>query len=140
MNNIDQKLRFNLGTFEAFNFRAQSAVDRILTAAEVVAWDHDREGEAEFWPSGDRPEMVVLFHPRSRITATELMELDRLLGELGGDSVENFLRIHYAVNVQGAELSTLSCEAVEDCALQIYQGTSFIDLRRDAAWELFELY
>jgi hypothetical protein len=42
------ELQFNLGTFEGFNFKEQSAIDHILTADEVMAWDHDTEGEAEF--------------------------------------------------------------------------------------------
>ena len=102
----DGTIRHDLGTFEGFNFRAQSAIDRILTTAEVVAWDHDRDGEAEFWPSGDRAEVSLMFKGRSAVTATELIDLDRLLTELGGDSAENFLRIHYAVNIRGANRSS----------------------------------
>lgn len=140
MNINDQKLTSDLGTYEAFNFRTQSAVDRILTAAEVVDWDHDGQGEAEFWPSGDRPEVALLFRHRSSVTGSELLALDRLLTELGGDSTVNFLRIHYAVNSRGADLLTLTRDAVEDCPLEILFGTNFIDLRREAAFQLFELY
>src|ERR1043166_7862522 len=82
-------LCFNLGTFEGFNFRTQSAINRTLTAAEVVEWNHDKRGEAEFLPSGDRPEVALVFKGRSSVTGSELLELDRLLHELGGDSVEN---------------------------------------------------
>ena len=46
--NIPQTLRFDLGTFEGFNFRDQSAIERELTAEEVVNWNHDGDGEAEF--------------------------------------------------------------------------------------------
>ncbi|MCX6924927.1 MAG: hypothetical protein NT154_17195 [Verrucomicrobia bacterium] len=133
-------IRYDLGTFEGFNFRSQSTIPRNLTAAEVVAWEHDREGEAEFWPAGDRPEVLVLFRSRSCITATDLIELDRLLGEVGGDSVENFLRVHYAVNVSGTDLSLLSREAVEDNCIEIFLGATFTDLRREAAYQLFELF
>ena len=129
-----------LGSFEAFNFREQSAVDRILTAAEVVAWDHDSEGEAEFWPAGDHPEVALLFRGQNTVTASELLDLDRLLTELGGDSPENFLQIHYAVNICGGNLSTLTSDEIQDNCLQIYFGTSLIDVRREAAFELFELY
>ena len=45
------ELHFDLGTFEGFSFRHDQAIDRNLTAAEVVGWDHDAAGEAEFWPS-----------------------------------------------------------------------------------------
>ena len=71
--------------FEGFNFRTQSAIQRNLTASEVVEWDHDQKGEAEFWPAGDRPEVGLIFRHRSAVTGAELLELDRLLDELGGD-------------------------------------------------------
>ncbi len=136
----DTAIRFNLGTFEGFNFRDQSAICTSLTASDVVHWDHDRNGEAEFWPSGDRPEVTLLFRGRSAVNGSELADLDRLLDELGGDSPENFMRIYYAVNSGGAELGELSATAVEDQNLSLFFGSSFMDLRRAAAFELFELY
>jgi hypothetical protein len=42
-----RNLVFDLGTFEGFNFRSQSVIERVLTAGEVVEWNHDRDGEAE---------------------------------------------------------------------------------------------
>ena len=134
------ELSFDLGTFEGFNFRTQSAIPRILTADQVVNWDHDRQGEAEFWPSGDRAEVAILFKGKNAVSASELIELDRLLDELGGDSVENFLRIHYVTNIYGTPLDDLTRDAVEDVNLDMFIGTSFIDLRREAAYQLFELY
>jgi hypothetical protein len=133
-------IRHDLGTFEGFNFRSQSAISQNLTAEEVVGWDHDRQGEAEFWPAGDRPEVGIVFHGRSSVTAGELLALDRLLDELGGDSVENFLRVHYAVNTCGADLATLTRREVEDNSLDIFLGSNFTDLRREAAYQLFELF
>ena len=135
-----ETIRFDLGTFEGFSFRSQSAIERNLTAAEVVGWDHDRHGEAEFWPAGDRQEVALLFCHRNSVSASELLDLDRVLGELGGDSTENFLRIHHVVNIRGADLATLTREDVEDACLEIFLGPNFTDLRRDAAFQLFELY
>lgn len=137
---MNEDIEFDLGTFEGFNFRSQSAIDRILTAAEVVGWDHDEQGEAEFWPSGDRPEVAMLFKSRSTVTESELLDLNRLLQEMGGDSPYHFMLIHYAVNISGAELSTLSRENVEDFPLHVFFGANFLDVRQEAAYELFELY
>jgi hypothetical protein len=133
-------LQFDLGMFEGFNFRTQSAIDHLVSAQAVVAWDHDRQGEAEFWPAGDKPEVSLLFKGRSSVTAAELLDLDRVLGELGGDSRYNFLQIHYAVNICGDALRNLHAESVQDYCLYVFSGTNFIDLRRDAAYELFELF
>jgi hypothetical protein len=134
------RLSFDFGTFEGFNFRSQCAIPSHLTAAEVVAWDHDRDGEAEFWPAGDAPAVALLFKHRASATAAELLDLDRLLHELRGDSAANYLRIHHAVNVRGARLDTLTREAVEDLPLDIFVGANLCDVRRAAAFELFELY
>ena len=130
----------DLGTFEGFNFRTQSAIERLLTAVEVVNWDHDRQGEAEFWPSGDHPEAALIFKAQTAVTGSELIDLDRLLTELGGASSANFLRIHHAKGSHGLDLSNLNAEAVEDLSVHVFLGTTFTDLRRDAAIELLELY
>ncbi len=134
------EVHFDLGTFEGFNFRTQSAIERLLTADEVIHWEHDADGEAEFWPAGDHPGVAVLFEHRSAVTAADLLALDRLLHELGGDAIENFLRIHHAVNCCGYDLQTVAAGTIEDQALHIFLGTNFWDLRRQAAYELFELY
>jgi hypothetical protein len=133
-------LHFDLGTFEGFNFRPQQAIDRSLTAQDVVNWDHDAAGEAEFWPSGDHAGLALLFAGQSAVTASQLLALDRLLSELGDDSTFNYLRIHYAVSCGGDDLARLTGEQVEDLPIHIFEGSSFLDLRKEAAFELFELY
>jgi len=132
-------LTFDFGTFEGFNFRSQCAILNSLTAAEIVAWDPDRDGEAEFWPAGDAPAVALLFQRRT-VTAAELLDLERLLTELGGDSTMNYLLLHYAVNIRGLPLEGLNREKVEDSGLDIFMGSNFTDVRREAAYELFELY
>lgn len=90
-----------LGTFEGFNFREQGAIERALTAEEVVAWNHDRDGEAEFWSSGDNPAVAELFKPRRSVTGSELEHVAALLEQLGDGNDEALLKIHFLVNVQG---------------------------------------
>lgn len=130
----------DLGTFEGFNFRSQSAIQKNLTADEVANWDHDQNGEAEFWPAGDNAGVSLLFSQKSAVTGGDLLALDSLLQELGDDSTGNYLRIYYAVNSLGEELSRLTASKLEDYDLQIFEGTSFLDLRKEAAFELFEQY
>ncbi len=133
-------LQFDLGSFEGFNFRESSAIDRVLTGDEVVNWDHDANGEAEFWPSGENAGVSLLFKDRSAVTGQDLLELDRVLQELGDDSTFNYLRIHHAVNGLGTYLNQLTGEQVEDQNIHVFEGDHFIGLRKDAAFELFELY
>ena len=134
------ELQFDFGTFEGFNFRTQGAIDRILSANEVLTWDHDGAGEAEFWPSGDSPGVALVFQGKTSVTASELRDLDRLLGELGEDSEANYLRIHFALGIRGGDLAALTGAEVEDQLFHVFIGTSFMDLRREAAFELFEVY
>ena len=47
------KIENDLGTFEGFNHRTQEAIYPNVTAQQLVDWDHDGLGEAEFWHSGD---------------------------------------------------------------------------------------
>lgn len=135
-----RSLQFNLGMFEGFNFRTQSAIDHLVSAEDVVNWNHDQQGEAEFWPSGDVAGVALIFKNRSTVTAAELLDLDRVLVELGSDSRYNFLLIHFALNLCGDALSKLSAESVQNHCVQVFTGTNFLDVRRDAAHELFELY
>lgn len=136
----NETLNFALGTFEGFNFRSQSAIENILSAEEVINWDHDAEGEAEFWPSGDHPGVRLLFQSKSAVTCSEICAVDRILSELGDDSMENFLKVHYSINVLGVSLSDVTASDIEDQNLHLFMGSNFTDLRQNAAYELFELY
>jgi hypothetical protein len=135
-----QGFKYDLGTFEVGHFGEQSAMGRTLTAMEVVAWDHGPDGEAKFWPSGDHAGVSILCAGRSAVTGSALLALDRALSGLGGDATDNFLRIHHAVNTHGIALGEITAEKVDDIFLHIFRGTSFLDLRREAAYELFENY
>jgi len=131
---------YDLGTFEGFNFRDNGAIDHTLTADEVANWDHDANGEAEFWPSGEHDGVSLLFSSKTAVTSAELIALDKLLEEIGDDSTSNFIRIYHVINILGYDICKLNAETVDDACLHIFEGTSFIDLRREAAFELFELY
>jgi len=129
----------DFGHFEGYNFRHQSTIERLHTATEVVEWDHDRCGEAEFWPAGDKREISLIFRDQTAVTATELLDLAALLDELEDDSPESFLSVYFALSV-GEELGKVTADGVRDRAPCCYFGTNFTDVRRDAAYELFELY
>ena len=133
-------LHFDFGSFEGFNFRNQSAIEQTLSAHDVVSWNHDTMGEAEFWPAGDHCGVALVFRGRNSVGACELIALDRLLQEMNGDPIDNFLKIHYAVAIRGARLDELTAAEIEDTFVHVFMGVSFGDVRRAAAYELFELY
>jgi len=126
--------------FEGFNFKEQSAIDCLLTAQQIIDWDHDEDGEAEFWPAGNHAGVALLFSHATAVTGSELLALDALLQELGDESDTAFLKIAHALAQSGKDISTVGSGEIEDLSIHIYEGTSFIDLRKEAAWDLFELY
>ena len=133
-------LKHDLGEFEGFNFRNQAAIYPNLTAREVFDWDHDGEGEAEFWPAGDHPGVAALFSQKSAVSASELKALDDLLCQLGSDDTATFLRIRYAVQDRGLDIHNVSAGEVEDAPCYTYHGSNFTDLYREAGYDLFEAY
>ena len=117
-------LRNDLGTFEGFSFRHQCAIFPNLSAQDVIDWDHDNQGEAEFWPSGDHSGVRVTLGNKSSVTATEIKILDELINDLG-DTTEAYLKIRYATQILGKDLFTLTVGDIEDMNVFIFSGTSF---------------
>lgn len=139
-NNDSRESRLStFGTFEGFNFRSQSAIEKRLTAQDVIQWNHDRDGEAEFWPSGDSNGVRLLWNG-ANITASDILTLVALLETMGGDDDESFLQIYSAINVLGNTLTDLSAEKVESLSIMVFRGTNFYDVRKEAAFHLFEMF
>ena len=132
------KLNNDLGNFEGFNFRSQSAICKPLTAEEVVNWDHDARGEAEFWASGDHEGVFAVFKGQSAVTFSELQKLDELITELG-DEPETYVKIAW-FQAQGYNFQELTPYQIEDETLYVARGNNFIDLEKDTAYELFETF
>ena len=129
----------DLGTFEGFNHRTQSAIFPNVTADELVSWDHDRLGEAEFWHSGDKPGISEILDSNN-VSASDVLALDQLLSELG-DDIQTLAKLLYHIKHHGYSLHQIEPREIEDCPASYFiQDVSFVDLRRTAAYELFELY
>lgn len=129
----------DLGTFEGFNHKTQEAIYPNVTAQEIIDWDHDGNGEAEFWHSGDIPAIARILDSDD-VLPKDVVALDRLLSKLG-DDISVLARIIYLTEDNGHRLQELDAETVEDSPVTIFSDSvSFIDLRRTAAYELFELY
>lgn len=134
------KLNHDLGEFEGFNFREQAAIYPNITADDVINWDHDGEGEAEFWPAGDHSGVAALFDRRTAVTGGELQALDNLLTDLGSDDTGTFLRIRHAITDRGMDIQSVTAAEINDELCYTYRGTNFTDLYREAGYELFETY
>ena len=102
----------DLGTFEGFNHRDQQAIFPNLTAQEMVDWDHDRHGEAEFWHSGDNAGIASIL-TSGDIPVNDVIALDRLRSELG-DDISTLAKISYLTEHDGHRLQELEADTIED--------------------------
>jgi hypothetical protein len=138
-NNENLKIENDLGTFEGFNHRTQEAIYPNVTAQQLMDWDHDELGEAEFWHSGDNSGVSMIL-TSNNVSAGDIIALDRLLSELG-DDILTLAKLIYRINHHGYSLHEVEPRDIDDCPASYFiQDVSFIDLRRTAAYELFELY
>lgn len=126
----------DLGFFEGFNFKTQSAICKQLTADDVINWNHDRQGEAEFWPEGSNVFVKQLLTCEN-CTAGDLVEIDRIFSELGGNEYE-LCKAVYLKSMHGEDLEHITRETIDDACLYVYGPNYFSDLEKEAAWDLFE--
>lgn len=124
-----------LGFFEGFNFKTQSAICKQLTAEDVINWDHDEQGEAEFWPEGGNIFVRELLG--TNCTGSELIEIDRIFSELHGCEYE-LCKAVYLKSMHGHELEEITRDAIDDECLYVYGPNYYSDLEKEAAWDLFE--
>jgi len=127
----------DIGEFEGFNFREQSAIERSLSAEEVIEWDHDNDGEAEFWPAGDN----VFTHrllPGNACSGSEVREVIRIFEETDGCPQQLAKAVY--LRDRGSDLEEITGQAIEDSCLYVFGPGYFVDLYKEAAYELFEAY
>lgn len=132
-----QNMKGDIGRFEGFNFREQSAIDDILTAQQVLDWDHDADGEAEFWPHGCNPFTSYLLSGNT-CTDSEVREVIRIFAETEGRPEELAKAIY--LRDCGRSLEDITSEAINEASLYVFGPGWFHQLIRDAAFELFELF
>ncbi len=63
----------------------------------------------------------------------------QLIDELQSDDIETFLKIGHALDADSLELPDLTAAHIEDLRCQIFIGSNFTDLRRNAAYERLEM-
>ena len=123
-----------LGMFEGFNFSKQSAIDRNLTAEEVLDWNHCADGEAEFWPDGSNPFVTKLL-PRTSFSPDELREVMRIFEEVDAEPIQLAKAIY--MHEQGSSLADIGSRTIDDSCLHVFGPGWFVDLEKEAAYELY---
>ena len=135
-----EDFRFDLGTFGGILVRDNCPIPGKLTAGEVVNWNPETQGEAKFWPSGDCVAINLLFIHQYGFTVAELLEVERLLGQMGGGSEENLMKIYFAMAHYGLSLKELDGHKLAREPLHVFSGKRCCPLRRRAADALLKLY
>lgn len=80
------KIRYDFGTFDGGHWPYEyQSFDDPVAPQDVVDWDAIMEGEAEFWPAGDKAEIALLFKNSTededeRILKDDLIALVRPVG------------------------------------------------------------
>jgi hypothetical protein len=140
-NEIDPAIRYDFGTFDGGCWPTEY-VDlwQLVTASEILHWGEDDQGEGEFWPSGDKPEMTLLFDEVDGTIDGEgqLLALVKLLDHLGGDAAENYLRIRHAMNWLKMDIHELPMRVLDLLPVHIFVGTALAEVEDHAVGELAE--
>ena len=142
MTNTANPLRYHFGTFKGAYWPTDHCwFENPVSTSEILDWDRDDQGEAEFWPTGDKPEMTVLFDTDNRIIRKEEIQgLANLLDHLGGDSPENYLRIRHATRRLRLSLNELPRQALEMLPLHIFVGATLAKAQDRAVADLSVRY
>jgi hypothetical protein len=129
----------HLGTFDAYNCRTHEQLKK-LSVKEVVTWDHHKDGITLFKPSGDRPEVALVFSGNRSVTAKQLTDLCQLLQALDGTPAQNLLLIYLALKTSNLSLGALDADTIRRkfCQAEFFHGTQIQAVRKFAAHVLFE--
>ncbi len=119
----------------------RKAFFREMDLSEGRQWDpEDQEGEDELSSVRDMRAMRVLFQGRHALDAKGMETAIQLVQAFDGDDLDSILRLHVLVNIQGMDLEAVTVAAMGDLPLSTFRGENFHDVRREAAFELFQLY
>ena len=135
----------DLGTFDGYNLEHDKSIINI-SAADLILYDHELSGEAEFWPSGDNVGVRMVFKDlnlNGRVTGEMLLSLKKIILEMGGPSLTNYAILHHAIHYNGETLETISASELLDLNLHVFHSEKYEsnkELETRAAYELLELY
>lgn len=85
-------LHYDFGTFNAYTPHDFVRLDLGLTADDVLTWAAAVYHEYLLSPAGDHAGVQLMFRNQPSVTPSQLLALDRLLLEFGGDSPAHYLR------------------------------------------------
>ena len=133
------EMKYDFGTFDGGHWPYEyQSFDDPVASQDVVDWDAITDGDAEFWPSGDKEEIELLFEGatergQERVSKVELIHLANLLDHLGGDNLENYLRIRHAMRARETGVGRVSSELLDSMVVHIFVGEEIGEVRRRAA-------
>ncbi len=91
-------LHYDFGTFDAYTPRDFVKLKLGLTADDVITWAAAVYDQYMLSPAGDHAGVKLMFREQPSVTPGQLMALDRLLLEFGGDSPTHYESAHHALS------------------------------------------
>lgn len=140
------EMKYDFGTFDGGHWPYEyNRFHDPITPQALIDWDVVTDGDAEFWPSGDKEEIALLFTRATeddydRILKADLIVLSKLLDHLGGDSLENYLRIRHAAKAHGGIVANVETAALDLLVVHIFVGDEIGDVRRRAVAAIEDRY
>jgi hypothetical protein len=128
------------GVVEGCEDAERKAFFREMDLSEGRQWDPEGQEDDEFSSVRDMRALRVLFQGRHALDAKGMEAAIQLVEAFDGDDLDSILRLHVLVNIQGMDLDAVTVAAMGDLPLSTFRGENFHDLRREAAFELFQLY
>jgi hypothetical protein len=92
--------------------------------------------DINFRPAGDHPGVNLVFDGCEFVPPRDVLDLIRLLDELGGDSPANFLKIACAIQVTQWPPRCLTVEQIHEMDCAVYSGGDIESLRQQAEGEV----
>ena len=142
-----KSIRSNLGLFNGYDFRSQSKMDRLFSANEVINWDHHKDGDAQFRPSGDHKGVFEVFKRKDwyyepdlhkdYFENWEIQHLDELI-DAYGDEPGTFAKIIWHLE-KGCRFLDVTISEIKEANLYVYRGENFLTLMKKAADEIFKI-
>ncbi len=128
------------GVVEGCEDAERKAFFREMDLSEGREWDPEGQEDDESSLVRDLRALRVLFQGSHALDAKGMETALGLVAALDGDDLDSILRLHVLVNIQGMDLDAVTVAAMEELPLSTFRGENFHDVRREAAFELFQLY
>jgi len=137
-NRLDHDFKCDLGNFSGRIWHESGNLSREFSPEEVLEWNQDHDGFAEFYPSGDHEGVSLVFREKASVSTADLVELDHLIDGLRYPPKISCLLIHHLMHKHKVDVANLDCSDIEDSEAVIATGRTFFEAEQMATAKLYD--